>query len=814
MTTESPLADSTLIKEGVTSVSFALFGTLLLRRSASVEGVYERTLHYAPVPERLKLMPDTFVQHRTLAQNTLRIGRGKRERDMTATMVSGVSIEAIYNQFAVHALNLPRSLRGDLIAAELKAEQELCFVNPDVADFYLEARRQGRRVGIVAETHWSAEQVRVLLSVVAPDLAPDFIYTSASAEVIEAGGLFRFYLGCEHLAPERALHIGVDEDTVEQSTLGVPLIRYCLPEDSWKDRSGREETAARLLAMSDKGFTWRLDGGLKLLRRLALAEMGASAPHHAVAGAVLGPVMVGFQRLIEDRIAELSGPGKRVVVAFLARDGYLPMRIWNAAAVGRAEYVEVNRRIAMVAASEGAGGFETLRGLLAAMPFISVEGIESFFKITVPDAVHAYFAERDKQMATGQEFAEQMEELLGRDLLKEVSDNLRASLMEYLETKLGSLSDYTDLILVDIGYTGNIQKGLRRVFDVEGLGVNLHGIYLMPHGESFAKLPDGDSVAGYFDDTVMTPAAKRGLMRDAPLLEEFCCAPVGSTRGYENGREIREEDVRLSHEITFCLEMQDECVRYFDAFHRLSKHLGLDPLADFPNYRAWTAAYLSRFVIMPTPLECQTFGPLLHDVSLGSRGLIATITTADIRKLMGALPFPAVASIHHPPVWLGGSMAAHTAAAGFSYATAAFGMGVDDFFRDVDVGDIEATIIKDENGITVPVTRSLTPFGDVRLRIPVLQRDSESIIAISLKAPLARGVIRSCILQGGANIEDATNTRYGERQPLDGLLAMGATLDGNYFRALQDNAFLLVPVPAFKHSLAVMTVLISPLFDE
>ncbi|HXP96685.1 MAG TPA: hypothetical protein VN809_08235 [Telmatospirillum sp.] len=815
MTAETVLSPSALISEKrIASVSFALFGTLLLRKCTTIEGVFERTLHYAPVPERMKHLVESFVQHRTLAQNMLRINRTEGSAGTGVSMVSGISIEAIYDRFAVHALNLPRSIRPKLVEAELKAEQELCFVNPDIRDLYLEARRQGRRVGIVAETHWSPDRLRILLAAVAPDLSFDFIYTSAQPEVTTTGGLFKYYLKSEGIRPRQAVHIGIDEDTVEQSTGGIALVPYALPDDPWASHHPREEAAARLLGMSDSGFHWRLDGGLRLLRRVALAETHPTFPHHGIGAAVLGPVMVGFQRHIERRLAEIAGPGRQMKVLFLARDGYLPMRIWSAAGVGRAEYVEINRRIAMIAGSEGVGGMDTLVGLISSMPFVNAIGIEQLFKIRLPAKLRAFFDEQKNGLATGERFAAVMTRLIGRKTLKKLSDNLRAALLEYLDIKLEGLETCTDMVLVDIGYTGNIQKGLRRVFDVEGRPIRLHGIYLMPHGESFVELPDEDTVSGYFDDTVMTPAAKRALMRDAPLLEEFCCAPVGSARGYDKGREIREDDVRVPQEISFCLEMQDECVRYHDAFRDAIRRFGVDPLADFDTYRVWTAAILSRFVMMPTALECQTFGPLLHDVSLGSKGLIATITTADIKNLMGALPFPSVCSIHHPPVWLGGSLAAHTAAAGFSYAVTGFGLGTDDFFRDVEVGDFEATLIKDERLIPVPVSAMLTPFGDIRLRVPVLNKDGGCLIALPLKGPLSRGVVRSLILQGGEDITEATTTRYGERQPLEKLQAVGAMLDGNFFRAAEQEAYLLVTAPAFEQAISVMTVLITPLFDD
>ncbi len=813
MTAETLSAIPLIQDKGISTVSFALFGTVLLRRCLGTEAVYERALHYAPVPERMKSQAETFVQHRTLAQNMLRINRmgGKAK---SVSFLSGISIETIYERFAVHALNLPRSIRPRLVEAELRAEQDLCFVNPDFRALYQAARSAGRRVGVVAETHWSPDQLRQLLGKVAPDLTFDFIYSSAMPGTVEAAGLFPFYLKSEGLKARQVVHIGVDEDTVEHHAAGIVTVPYALPADPWQAHYQREEAAARLMGMTDQGFAWRLDGGLRLLRRLALAEVAPTTPHHAVAAAVLGPLMVGFQHHVEQRVAELSKPGRRVQLLYLARDGYLPMRIWSAAGQGMADYVEVNRRIAMIAGSEGKGGLETVQGLITGMPFVSASGIEQFFKIKLSKKVRAFFEAQDDHMVSGERFAEVMPSLIGRKTLKKLSNNLRAALMEYLRAKLGDFDATTDMILVDIGYTGNIQKGLRRVFDVEGLPIRLHGIYLMPHGESFAELPGDDTVSGYLDDTVMTPAAKRALMRDAPLLEEFCCAPVGSTRGYVNGREVREEDVRIPAEIGFCLEMQDECVRYYDAFRSAMHRTGIDPLADFQTYRMWTAAMLSRFVMMPTPLECQTFGPLLHDVSLGSRGLIATITTADIANLMGALPFSAVCSIHHPPVWLGGSLAAHTAMAGFAYAATGFGLGTDDFFKDVDVGEFGAMLLKGEQAIQLPVSGTLSPFGDLRLRIPVLGKDSDCLVALPLRGTLSRGVIRSVILQCGADITDATTTRYGERQPLDKIQALQAVLDGNFYRAAGPEAYLLFPVPAFKQAVGVLTLLATPLFDE
>jgi hypothetical protein len=809
--TTAPPLNQVIAKKGVSVVSFALFGTLLKRRTAGIEGLFERTAQLAPLPERVKQMAESFVQHRNLAQNRLRIGRlGERN----VALVSGITIEAIYDQFAVHAFGLDAAIRPLLVAAELQAEQELALLNPDVLPVIEQARALGRRIGVVTESHWSPQQIGQILRAAAPGLAVDFIYSSASPDSRAAGGLFRHFLRGEGLKPGQAVHVGVDQDTVPQPLKGLVTVALPGAGEIWEQEKTREQVAARLLASADRGFDWRLDHGFHLLRDAALAETAPQAPHHRVAAAVIGPLMVGFQHHIERRVAELSKPGRQVRLLFLARDGYLPMRCWNAAAAGVAEYVEVNRRIAMVAGTSGEGGLATVQGLMQSMAFVRPSSIEDFFKIKLSAKAREFFDAYPDKLCPGPDFAAAMPRLLGKKTLNRLSDTLRAALIEYLTVKLGPLDQITDLVLADIGYTGNIQKGLRRVFDLEGLNIALHGLYLMPHGEAFVDLPGEDSVSGYLDDTVLTPTMKRAVMRDAPLIEEFCCAPVGSTKGYIEGKEVREPEVRLPHEIAFCLEMQDETIRYFDAFRHQSRRFGIDPLRDFARYRAWTAAILARFVMMPTPLECQTFGPLMHDVSLGSRGLIATITTADIRNLMGALPFPTVCSIHHPPVWLGGSLAAHNAMAGMAYAVTGMGLPTDSMLNDVPVGDGEAILVKDQRVQSLPVSRSLTPFGDLRLRIPVLQRDGESVIALPLRAPMQKGVIRSLILQSGQDVAEATTTRYGERLGLDQIEAANAILDGSFFRGQGEDSLLLVKVPVLQQKISLVTILLTPLFED
>lgn len=796
-----------ILKKSVKSVSFPLFGTLLLRKGVGPEAMYEQVLAHADLPARFREIPDSFVQHRNLAGNRVKFDRWHSKG------FPGFDIDDLYRQFAVHAVNLPPSVRPMLAKAELQAEIDLALLNPLVKVLWDSARAAGKRVGILSDGVWRTEEIRAILAKAAPDLAPDFIYSTADQETRQGGGLFRRYLTAEGLKPSQALHIGREEDPFEIPSHGVTLAPYDLPADPWANLYEREDSIARLLSMSDRGFQWRQDNGFRLLRGITLAAMRPNSPQSLVSAAVLGPVMLGFHRHIEQVMARVKAPGGRnPKLMFLARDASLSFRVWNELSKEEAHYIELNRRIALIAASDGDEGYKTLSELFENMAFVTPPSVEQFFKIKLSAKAKEFFKSFEGY-PTGKDFAASMASLLGgRARIAKMAVAIKDSLLEYLVAKLGPLEQITDFVLVDIGYTGNIQRALRRVFDKLGIKIALHGVYLLPHGEAFINLAEGDSVSGYYDDLSLTPAVKRAVMRDGPLIEEFCCAPVGSTRGYDKGVEIREEDVRLPQEIAFCMEMQEEALRFVTTLRRLEKSFGLDLLADYERFRAWTAAALARFVIQPTGLECQTFGPLLHDVSLGTKGLIATITTRDIENLMGALPFPAVASISHPPVWLGGSLTAHSGITGFAYSMCALGLSNNEILGDVTVGQVEAMILKGEQAIPVPVSVMLTPFGDLRLRVPVLGKDSGGMVALPLGPQFQRGVVRSLILQAGADIAAAAASREGVRLGLESMKAIRTILDGSYFRATEPEPFLLFDIPEETVPVLLLNILITPLF--
>ncbi|WP_431204882.1 hypothetical protein ACQ86E_07570 [Bradyrhizobium betae] len=91
------------------------------------------------------------------------------------------------------------------------------------------------------------------------------------------------------------------------------------------------------------------------------------------------------------------------------------------------------------------------------------------------------------------------------DEIAELAAGLRARLLAYLRQAIPGFDGCTDLVLADLGYSGSVQKALRRIFDLEGIEIRLHGAYLMSLDDAFDDVAERDSAEGFISDLVVTP---------------------------------------------------------------------------------------------------------------------------------------------------------------------------------------------------------------------------------------------------------------------------------------------------------------------
>lgn len=792
-----------MARPDIEAVSFDVFDTVLLRRCTAPDGVFERTLAHAPLSDGHRKLADSFVQHRTIAEYRARAKALKAG-------ATEVTIGDIYRHFPAHVFGIDPSGRAGLADAEFAAELDLCFVNPEIATLAAEARTRGLKVGFVSDTYWDGPRLERLLRSRHPDLPIDFLYASCDHGFGKSFGLFKIVLESERLEAGRLLHIGdnLTADLHVPASLGINTVHYPQHPNWLAGAVRREETFVRSARLRRPEFSQRLDGGLRALRRMATSRLDGTGPALAAGAGVLGPVFMAFQRFVAAQVNALATPGRRVKVAFLARDAFLPMRIWNASAAGEAFYVEINRRVALVGGSERP---EPLQDLFSMMRILDRPAVEGFLKAEIP-AVTEFFAGQDDGMTTGGAFARELPRLLDDERMSEVSRAMRRGLLDYLRHAIDGFDDCTDLILVDLGYSGTIQRALRNIFDIESVDKRIHGVYLATVDDNFAQLPAGDSVSGFIDDTIMTPFSKRMVLRNIAVIEQCCSAPVGSILDYMGGAVRREADVRPRPMIERAFDVQEACVAFADAYRTAAREAGIDPLDGGEASRIWAAAMLSRFLMLPTREERQFFGPLLQDVNLGSRSLVPMIDGGYIEAMMGTLPLPMVCAAREPPMWLGGSIGEVLPMAGYVYAMVGEGLAPLDLLGDDALGPVSVAIVKDGRATPVTVEATLTGFGDIRLRVPIPLSHQNGQVALALDNYLARGVIKTLMVQRGADVGSALLAGAMEPIALTELRGLRAKLNEHHFRADGTNPYLLIPVADGKEAVAVLTITVSPLF--
>ncbi|MET1028191.1 MAG: hypothetical protein ABWY00_13555, partial [Dongiaceae bacterium] len=374
-----------------------------------------------------------------------------------------------------------------------------------------------------------------------------------------------------------------------------------------------------------------------------------------------------------------------------------------------------------------------------------------------------------------------------------------------------AFDDYTDLILVDLGYCGTIQKCLRGIFDQEGLKHRLHGAYLLSADETLSDLKEGDTASGYLDDSIVTPTLKRFLLRNVSPLEQLCSAPMGSVNRYEHGKVIREHDPRPAEQLAYCAEIQRASVTFSNIFTEVSAELGIDPMVDMVRMRSWSATFLTRLLLLPTVAEQETFGSMKQDVNLGTFTLQDMINTEMMGALMSTMSLPNIWQTDVPPMWMAGNMAAISGLDSCAYSMEAFGLSALELVKEHFVGHVGAAVIKDGKGDTCRLSCAVMPTGDLRWRIPLLRRHTESILAIPLANFLRDGAIRSIVLQHGNSSADALRDRNVETLQASDLQLLDCRLDGRDFHPVGDHAHRLVPVSSSELPVTVVTITVTPL---
>lgn len=718
-----------------------------------------------------------------------------------------VRIADIYKYFPFRLFGLSREALQDLAQLEFEAELELCRVNLEMLEQYLDMKRGGFRTGFISDTYWSTDRLAQLLRSCSPGLTWDFLYASCDHGSSKSEALFAAYLAEQGIDAASSFHVGDnhDADIKGAQRHGIRPRYYPQAGAALASKFQRETSIFELLCPDQPS---RLDCGARTLRRAVSARSAEQSPAFNLGVTVLGPVMAAFDAFIEARRAALARDGARVAVGFLGRDGLLPHRIWQASHGETGAYVEINRRVSLVGSADT---LEPLSELLCRVVKIDAATFVDIVKVQ-PPAVMDFFAQYPDGVASGRELADALPDLMDPREITDIAAGVRARLLAYLRAQVTDFDHCTDLILVDLGYSASVQKSLRRIFDREGLRIRLHGAYLLTLDDAFDDIADDDTAEGLISDRIVTPHVKRMLIRNVALLEQLCCSAEGSARDYRGGEVLREGDQRPAAQLALATEVQSGTLAYASRARELAPRYALQPDANPAVAARWAAAVLGRLLLLPEDDELALLGGIKHDVNLGTQALAPLLDASCINDCIVARGLVAACAAPAPPMWLAGSFAALSPSHAYLYTLFGANRLPANVFGEAQCGTLQVGLFGHDGQASLQaITVYHTGLGDLRLRIPLSRRMAVATIALPLAKLTRDGMLHGITVQYGASAAKAAESSNVTAIAEGRLIDAGLERRGRQFRAISGDGMLLIPVDGFVADVAIYTVALTAL---
>ncbi|MBR0784404.1 hypothetical protein [Bradyrhizobium iriomotense] len=784
----------------VSAWSFDVFDTFLLRACTTPDGVFERTYELSGISRTCPNVSVSFVQHRIQAESRAR----KAAREKRGAVE--VHIEDIYSLFPFNLFGLTRRDLSHLVESEFAAELELCRVNPDMLRQYSEMKRAGHRVGFISDTYWDSDRLARLLRTCSPGLTWDFLYASCDHGSGKNEALFAKYLTEQGVDAYASFHIGDNENADIKGARRHGIRPRYYPQAS-RELASKLQRETALFELLCPGAPSRLDHGSRTLRRMMVARSAEKSPAFHLGATVLGPVMTAFDAFIAGRCEQIAGPGRRVALGFLGRDGFLSHRIWQDLH-GAAPYLEINRRVSLMASAD------TMQPLVDFLPKIAKFDAPTFRDMVkvLPPKVAAFFARSPDGIVTGQQLAEALSALMETSELLELAKILRARLLAYLRHTIPDFDDCTDLVLADLGYSGSVQKALRRVFDLEGIKIRLHGAYLISLDDSFDDLAEEDSATGFISDLVITPHVKRMLVRNVALLEQACCSADGSVRDYDGGQVLREVNPHSADQIALAAEIQAGALAFAAGAGDIARDFSLSPYAAPDVAARWSAATLARLLLLPDDDELALLGGLQHDVNLGTQALAPMLDRDFVRNQITARGLSAACTSAGPPMWLAGSFALMSPSYAYLYTLFGANRLPADVFEESPCGMVQVGLFRTNGEATLEsVAVHRTGLGELRVRIPVSRAMGIAMLALPLPKFAAEGLLHGVTMQSAGEIREAAASQDVIAVAAESLVYAGVQRNGAHYRAESEDGCLLIPMAPMTQEIAIYSVAITPL---
>lgn len=506
---------------------------------------------------------------------------------------------------------------GLALSDEIRMEHDCVYPDARMVAAAREIAATGRQIAAVSDMYHSREVIVSLLAKIGVgDLfTKENVFVSSDYSLTKASGrLYGVVLERYGVAPSDVAHIGDNRnsDYVAAEDRGIGAFHYDAQDhhDRYHRDLVAQETGKDLGLAAHAAATTALDGSLL---------------SHRIASSV-APVLSQFALDVARRSTELDVDS----VWFMARDGYLPMKLYELFDDGTfplAQYLYVSRKSVGKASSTSYGLREAfmaqwngesrkLRSLMAPWGWND--------DVAMSLAAKFGFLSLDEEVdyATDPRFHKLAEDASLQDSFRSDSLEKRIALRRHLD-KAGFMSQ-RHVSVVDVGWAGQIQEALELAIEGEQRRPHVTGLYMALRGLGGYRRLAGHDLEGLIYDCSHHDWLAASIFNAVDVFEDTCRAHHGTVLGYDrNGDPVLAADTASRAE-----EMRDESrlkglqnaiMLYAARWISYVRMFGV-PSDATKAVSVLTSARLMRF---PTAEEASFFTSIGHSLDVGSDHLLA-----------------------------------------------------------------------------------------------------------------------------------------------------------------------------------------------
>ena len=527
------LIKNKMSEDDIKVISFDVFDTLLVRRICTVDDLY-RLLN-----KKFRKLTDSnldFGKVRIESEQVLRreIIRGERDKE-------DFFIDEIYDLIS-RDYQIPAEVSGEMLQEELSIERDVCFQRKSGKTLFDFAKTTGKKIIMVSDMYLRKEHIEDLLRANGYEGYDDIFVSSEVGLRKTTGHLYEYVAKVVNVSPDRIFHIGDNpQNDIENAekkgfnTAWLPSTFSCYMSHGCAHQAEKmcKDLVDWEVSVSEPGVSVSRQMAANMYFddpfRIYDDESDYNADPYFVGYAALGLHVLALTKWIIDQLRRDNAEK----IIFLARDGYLPMKVYEMIRekhpdIPKAEYLHTSRMAVLPAIVKTPEDlfqipidkrYHTPEKFLEKIDFCAKENAWEIMQ-----ANGRYKNYKSGEILTADAFHGFVSDFISCAYDKDKHEMNKRIISEYLlGNKESAITDNS--VLFDSGYSGRMTSAIR---DLTGKQFLVYFIHVNGNSSFFNEAIENYKIRSFLDFSPYMEAA----LREYAYLE-----PVASCIGYTEGKE-------------------------------------------------------------------------------------------------------------------------------------------------------------------------------------------------------------------------------------------------------------------------------------